>query len=196
MATPRRKDSPEGITALLQRMQGGDPDAVNELVPLVYDQLKQIARHQMRSRKRSHTLSPTALVHEIFLKLKKAGAVKSRDRAHFFAIAAQTMRWLLADNVRARHSEKRGGDQIARVEFDENQHTPPADDDLRMLEDALKKLETMDPRACRVVELRQLVGLSIQETADALGISPMTVKRDWLVAKAWLANELGIKPSE
>jgi RNA polymerase sigma factor (TIGR02999 family) len=193
MAAPQRKEPEEPITQLLRRLQDGDKQAFDDLLPIIYDKLKRIATNQLRGESGSHTLSPTALVHEAFLKLRESGSVSARDRSHFFAIAARTMRWLLVDHAKLKKSAKRGGYRAVRVAFDENRHSPAQEVDLGALEEALHKLEAQDARACRVVELRQLVGLSIEETAEALGTSPMTVKRDWLFAKAWLARELGTK---
>lgn len=193
MGAPARKIG--DLTTLLRRFQQGDQSAIEELLPLVYEHLKRIAANQMRAQSAGHTLSSTALVHEAFLRLRETNGLEARDRSHFYAIAARTMRWILADHGRAKGRTKRG-DGAAKVVFDENRHSP--DDGVGMveLEAALKKLERRDERLCRVVELRQLVGLSIEETAEALGVSPMTVKRDWSLAKAWLARELGIDPVE
>lgn len=192
MGVPKKKNEASAITSLLHSFQAGDNQALDTLMPLVYDQLKKVATNQLRSRPKG-TLSSTVLVHEVFVKLKEAGSVTAKDRTHFFAIAAQTMRWFLNDYARAKRREKRGGGEV-RLTFDEN--LMPAEEgsvDLMVLNDALKRLERQDPRLCRVVELRHLVGLSIDEVALILGISPMTVKRDWLLAKTWLARELDLK---
>lgn len=186
----QRKITTGRVTALLERAQSGDARALDDLIPLIYEQLKRIAKNQMRAQSPSHTLSPTGLVHEVFIKLKDAGEIVAKDRAHFFAIAARSMRWLLTDYARGKTSQKRGGQKGALIEFDENRHSKEAPVEPSALDAALERLERQDPRLCRVVELRQLVGLTIGETAEALGVSPMTVKRDWLAAKAWLAREL------
>jgi RNA polymerase sigma factor (TIGR02999 family) len=190
MGAPRHKP-PAEITALLHRHRDGDPDALAALMPIVYEKLRAIAARQMRAQSPAHTLSPTALVHEAFLKLQDHGELAVADRTHFFAIAARAMRWILTDHARAKHRDKRGGAERP-IPFDESVHSPAEPFDLGALERALKKLEAQDPRLCRVVELRQLVGLTIEQTADALGISPMTVKRDWTAARAWLTRELGL----
>lgn len=177
------------LTGLLEKHRAGDARALDDLVPLVYEQLKKIAKNQMRTQGEDHTLSPTGLVHEMFLKLRSAGEIAAKDRSHFFAIAARSMRWLLTDYARAKHRAKRGDGQV-KVELDENLAAATPDTDPALLSAALERLEQQDPRLARVVELRYLVGLTIEETAEILHISPMTVKRDWITAKAWLAREL------
>jgi RNA polymerase sigma factor (TIGR02999 family) len=162
-------------------------------MPLVYEGLKRLAAKQMGGRNPSRTLSPTGLVHDLFLRLHDAGELAIRDRIHFFAVAAQTMRWLLADEARAKGREKRGG-KAPVVAFDENFHSPLPEAPLVELDAALAKLQATQPRLCRIVELRHLAGLSIEETALALGISPVTVARDWKRAQAWLVRELSRTP--
>ncbi len=189
MGLPVKKDS-NSITQLIHQYQAGDSDALNALMPMVYDQLKKIATNQMKAQANSHTLSATALVHEAFLKLREAGELNINDRTHFFAVASKTMRWFLTDYARAKTRDKRGGKEAQRVLFEENELTSADGFDPSTLEEALKKLELQDARLCRIVELRFLVGLTIEETAEVLTISPATVKRDWLTAKAWLSREL------
>ena len=190
MGLPQKKETTD-ITSLLHRYQMGDPNALDALLPIVYEQLKKIASYQLKGQSKGNTLCATALVHEAFIKLRDAGEVAATDRTHFFAIAAKTMRWLLTDYARMKTRKKRGGNAVAhRVVFDDNLHRQEDGFDPSDLEEALTKLERQDPRLCRVVELRQLVGLTIEETAAALGVSPITVKRDWITAKAWLAREL------
>ncbi len=190
------KNETSHITSLLQRYQSGDPKALNSLMPLVYDELKKIAIQQMRAQSKSHTLSPTALVHEAFLKLSSAGEIEIRDRIHFFAIAAKTMRWFLADHARSKSRDKRGGKDFHRVELEDLQIAAPDGMELLPLTEALEKLETQDARLCQIVELRYLVGLSIDEIAGVLNVSPSTVNRDWIVAKAWLFRELNQKNTD
>lgn len=192
MGIPKKKSEPAEITSLLRSFQEGDRDALNALMPLVYDRLKRMATYQVRAQGAGFTLSATGLVHEVFVKLTESGELTAKDRAHFFAIAAHTMRWLLVDYARAKKREKRGGPDLHRVTFEEKIHAGQADDGVEAsrLCEALEKLEKQDPRLCRVVELRHLVGLTIEEVALILGVSTMTVKRDWHTAKAWLAREL------
>jgi RNA polymerase sigma factor (TIGR02999 family) len=181
------------LTALIHRYQGGDAEALHELMPLVYGEMKKIAAHQGRAA-RSQTLSSTSLVHEAFLRLHEAGDLVIQDRHHFYAIAARTMRWVLADHARAKSRGKRGGPAaLFPIAFDENAHSPEGGNpiDYAALQGALEALERHNPQMCRIFELRQLVGLSIEETAETLGLSARTVSRDWTRAKAWLARELG-----
>lgn len=185
-----KKSGPGDITSLLIDYRGGNPKALETLMPLVYEQLKRMAASRGRNFGSPATLSPTALVHEVFLKLREDDTLALNDRTHFFAVAAQSMRWLLTDHARAKTRDKRGGD-AQRVVFDESFHTPEAEGvDVKDLAEALAKLEKQDPRLCRVVELRQLAGLSLEEVAATLGVSTRTVKRDWVLAKAWLLREL------
>jgi RNA polymerase sigma factor (TIGR02999 family) len=159
-------------------------------VPLVYDELRRLARRALFGQGRDHTLQSTALVHEAYLRLVGRDAVQWDDRIHFFAVAAQLMRRILVDHARKHLAAKRGGDQVT-LSLDE--HLAPAKSrplDVVALDDALNELARMNPQHSRMIELRFLAGLSIEETAQAMGISPATVKRDWAVARAWLHREL------
>lgn len=179
------------VTRLLHEWQHGDEGVADRLMPLIYDELLGLARSYLRSERSDHTLEPAALVHEVFLRLVEQHSVTWQSRAHFFGIAARQMRRILVDHARRQHAVKRGGGQ-ARVTLDDDAQV--ADDptlDLLAVDEALTRLAALDERQARVVELRYFAGLEIQETAEALGISPATVKREWQVAKAWLARELG-----
>ncbi len=154
-------------------------------MPLVYQELRKLARSYLRAERPEHTLQPTALVNEAYLRLVDQRSVRWQNRRHFFGIAAQLMRRILVDHARKRQSEKRGGGD-ALIPFEEAKGVPVKARDLVALDDALKDFATIDPRSAKIVELRQFGGLSIDETADVLEISPATVKRDWTVAKAWL----------
>lgn len=179
------------ITVLLGRWSKGEQAAREELVPLVYEELRRLARYCLMGQRPDHTLQSAALVHEAYLRLVGHNSVRWDDRVHFFAVAGQLMRRILVDHARKKGAEKRGGEHIT-VALDE--HLAPAKQrelDVVALDDALNELARLDPQQCRVVELRFFAGLSIEETAQALGISPATVKRDWSVARAWLYRELG-----
>jgi RNA polymerase sigma-70 factor (ECF subfamily) len=158
----------------------------------VHDELRRLARRHMKREKPEHTLQPTALVNEAYLRLVNLKRLQWEDRNHFFAIAARLMRRILVDSARARRTHKRG-DGVSPVQI-EDVAAPPAESDpdhaLLELEKALLKLETMDARKARVVELRFFTGLSVEETGQVLGVSPRTIKRDWLFAKAWLSSQL------
>jgi RNA polymerase sigma-70 factor, ECF subfamily len=188
-------DSTE-ITRLLKAWGGGDDAALEKLAPKVYLELHRLARRQMRNQAPGHTLQSTALVHELFLRLVDARTSDWRDRAHFFAVSATAMRRILVDSARARHAVKRGG-QLQRAQHSDAINFDQIPDlgsdrsaELIALDDALGTLAAFDPRKARVVELRFFGGLSVEETAAALGISPQSVMRDWKLAKAWLMREL------
>ncbi|MEO1727563.1 MAG: ECF-type sigma factor [Bacteroidota bacterium] len=186
--------SSPAVTQLLHEWQGGDEAALDRLMPLVYDELRQRAHYHMRHERDGHTLSTTALVHEAFLNLAGDGPAAWENRAHFFAIASRVMRRVLIWYARQRNAAKRGGG-AARLSLDEAMLLTDARlDDLLALDDALERLERLDPRLCRVVECRHFGGLSVQETATALSISPATVKRDWQTARAWLRRALHDEP--
>ncbi len=176
---------PSDVTMLLNAWSDGKQDALDELMPLVYQELRKLARSYLRAERPEHTLQPTALVNEAYLRLVDQRNVRWQNRRHFFGIAAQLMRRILVDHARKRQSEKRGGGE-ALIPFEEAKGVPVKARDLVALDDALKDFATIDPRSAKIVELRQFGGLSIDETADVLEISPATVKRDWTVAKAWL----------
>lgn len=177
------------VTQLLQAWRDGEQTALERLIPLIYSELHQLARHYLRRERKGHTLQTSALVNEAFLRLIDQH-VGWQNRAHFFGIAARQMRRILVDYARHRGAEKRGGEQ-ERMELDEALDVAQSRDaELIALDDALKTLATFDPQQCRVVELRYFGGLTIEETAEALGISHATVEREWAMAKAWLRREL------
>ena len=177
-------------TALLRAWGGGDQAAFEALLPLVHDELRQIARRQMRKERQGHTLQPTALVNEAYLRLIEVKRMRWQNRAHFFAMAARVMRRILVNAARARGYQKRGGG-AQRVTLDEglaiSSEMPP---DLVALDDALTALAATEPRKAQVVELRFFGGLSVEETAEALHVSAVTVMRDWRFAKLWLLREM------
>ena len=182
-------DSGHSVTVLLARWKNGDRDALPELLPLVYNELRTIAHRHLRHERPDHTLQSTALVHEAYLRLAGQGPC-SENREHFVAIAANLMRQILVDHARQRRAAKRGPGY--RIEFDENLHTPANRAvDLLELDSALGKLCERDPQQSRIVELRFFGGLTVEETADVLGVSAATVKRDWAMAKAWLTRAMG-----
>jgi RNA polymerase sigma-70 factor, ECF subfamily len=174
------------VTQLLADVQTGQPDAAGQLMPLVYEELRQLARRQMRRERSDHTLQGTALVHEAYFRLVHQRERTWQNRTHFIRIAAQVMRRLLIDHARARRAAKREG-ELQRVPLEEPLLlTAEQSDELLALDEALERLAQFDARQSRVVELRFFGGLTVEETAEALGIAPKTVKRDWSVARAWL----------
>jgi RNA polymerase sigma factor (TIGR02999 family) len=189
-------DSSLPITDLLQAWGRGDPDALTQLTPLVYAQLRKLAGNQMRRERVGQELQTTALVHEAYLRLVRIGDLRWQDRTHFFAVSARIMRRILVDGARARRRVKRGGGAAYEA------HDGPFDFDrlaasktersseLCALDDALESLATVDARRAQVVELRFFGGLTVDETADVLSVSPQTVMRDWRLARAWLTREL------
>lgn len=178
------------VTTLLLDWSRGNQDALNQLLPLVYNELHSLAARQLRRERSGHTLQCTGLVHEVYLKLIDQQRVQWHDRNHFFAVASQTIRRILVSYARAHKASKRGGGETHLL-FDENIALPGRRDaNLLELDDALDALSKNDPQQGRIVELRFFGGLSIEETASVLNISPATVKRDWTVAKAWLYREL------
>jgi RNA polymerase sigma-70 factor (ECF subfamily) len=178
------------VTELLLAWSKGEQAALEKLAPLVYAELRRIAHRYMNRERRGHTLQTTELVNEAYLRLIDASQVRWQDRAHFFAISAQLMRRILVDFARSRGYIKRGGG-AHRATFDEALLVSPAPGpDLVALDDALKALAVKDARKCRVVELRFFGGLSVEETAEVLKVSPETVHRDWRLAKAWLARQM------
>jgi RNA polymerase sigma factor (TIGR02999 family) len=178
------------VTALLARWRAGDEKAMEALIPLVYEELHALARYYLRSERPNHTLQSTALVHEAYLRLVGHEPPALQNRAHFFGIAARLMREILIEQARAQLSAKRGGG-APRLALDAAMDiTDTPDVDVLRLDDALRELARMDERQNRIVELRFFTGLSIDETADVLGISPATVSREWTTARAWLHREL------
>lgn len=178
------------VSRLLKSSQEGNEVALSKLLPLVYDELHQLAARYMRRERRGQTLQTTALVHEAYVRLVKQRHLAWDNRGHFMAIAANLMRQILVERARARQTLKRGGAPI-RITYDESM-AAAADRsvDLLALDEALARLESIDPGRARIVELRFFGGLTVEETAQALGISPATVKRQWSVARAWLYREL------
>jgi RNA polymerase sigma factor (TIGR02999 family) len=181
---------PGNITQLLTKLTNGDREAESVLVPLVYGELKRLARRYMRLERPDHTLQGTALVHEAYLKLIDQRDVTWQNRAHFFGVAAQVMRHILTDHARARLAHKRGGAQ-QKISLDlALGFSPQQSKQLLELHEALERLSQLDPRQDRIVELKFFGGLTDEEVAEVLGISVRTAKRDWSVAKAWLYREL------
>jgi RNA polymerase sigma factor (TIGR02999 family) len=168
----------------------GNRQALDDLTPLVYDELRQMAKRHLQHERAEHTIQSTALVHEAYLKMVDQKRVALNDREHFFAVASRVMRQVLVSHARARGAAKRGAGQTL-LAFDDSIAVPEwRDVDLIALDDALETLSRMDPQQGRIVEMRFFSGLSIESTATVLGISPATVKRDWNVARAWLHHEL------
>jgi len=191
-----------GISALLRAWSDGDENALGRLVPLMNGELRRMAKRYMRGQRARQTLQTTALVHEAYLHLIDSKNANWRDRAHFFAVCAQIMRRILIDAARARAAQKRGGEvkqpnHATPVNLDEIPAvTPHRAAEFLALEDALTDLERMDPRKAKVVELRFFGGLSVEESAEVLKVSPQTVMRDWRLARVWLARELGASGKE
>jgi len=178
------------VTQLLARWTGGDPQALDTLLSLVYDELRRLARSYLQRERSDHTLQSTALVHEAYLRLVNQD-VSWQNRAHFFGIAAQMMRRVLVDHARSRNAAKRG-EGVCRVTLNEDiMGAGQRDVDVIALDKALTDLAAFDPQQSRIVELRFFAGLSIDDAAEVLTISPATVKREWAMAKAWLHREMG-----
>ncbi len=181
---------PGEVTGLLAEWQNGDRSALDRMIPLVYNELRAIAGRFLRRDRLSPTLQTTALVHEAYIRMVDQSGTDWRNRAHFFGIAAAIIRNILVERARSRRAAKRGGD-MPKLALDENLDAPkPRDLDLVALDDALLDLSRLDPQQSRIVELRFFAGLSIEETAEALGISASTVKRDWMLAKTWIFRTL------
>lgn len=186
------------VTQLLLRWRAGDQAALTALLPLVYEELRSLARRHLRHERGSHTLQRTALVHEAFLRMVEQKEVDWESRTQFYGIASQMMRRVLVDHARRRSAAKRG-DGAPHVDLDavlqdEGEELPPLAQetaiDFAAIDDALKRLEALDPQQGRLVELRFFGGLSIKETADVIGVSSATVKREWAIARAWLQREI------
>jgi RNA polymerase sigma-70 factor (ECF subfamily) len=187
--------SAENVTLLLSKLRDGDDGAAAKLMPVVYNELRRLAGAYMRRERPEHTLQPTALVHEAYLKLIDQRSIDWQSRSHFFGIAAQLMRRILIDHARSNLREKRGGGQKAVPLEDNFAFSPEQSEELIRLDEALDRLAGLDVRQSKIVELRFFGGLSVEQTAESLKISPKTVKRDWAVAKAWLHSELKQGPT-
>jgi RNA polymerase sigma-70 factor, ECF subfamily len=189
MSDPAAPDP--SVTTWLQRLRDGDPDALDRLLPLVYDELRVLAKSQLRGERPAHTLGATALVHEAYLRLSERNQLTPADRRHFFSIAAQAMRRVLIDYARRRNRKKRG-EGVDPEPLDDRMEflTKEAADELLAMDEALARLAHANERAARVVEQRFFAGLTLEETADVLGVSLKTVQRDWILARAWLRKEI------
>jgi len=190
--TVQERESPSGdITGLLVRWSQGDPGALDRLMPMIYAECRRIAAQQLRRENRDHTLDPTALVNELYLRLVDQRRATWENRAQFFGIAAQLMRRILVDYARARRATKRGG-SVLLVSLDAAADTPNDSrvEDVLAIDEALDRLTRLDLEQVRIIELRFFGGLTVEETARVVGRSPRTVKREWRLAKAWLYREL------
>lgn len=183
-------DSPGSVTRLLILWSEGDNSALDQLAPLVYQELERVARRYLRQERINHTLQTSDLVHEAFLKLIDQHSVRWQNRAHFFGIAASLMRRILVDYARFRSARKRRGDGLRISLSQADRLVQHPDVDLALLDEALTKLEAVDARMAKIVELRFFAGLSGEEAAEVLGISRSTLERDWAVARAWLRREI------
>ena len=190
--TNHSEDGPaEDVTALLVRWSRGDSDALDSLMPIIYAECRRIAARQLALERRDHSLDPTALVHELYLRLVDQRRSSWENRAQFFGVAARLMRRVLVDHARARHAEKRGGGAVF-VSLDAAADTPDGSrvGDVLAIDEALERLAAHDPEQVQIVELRYFAGLTVEETARVVGRSSRTVKREWRLAKAWLYQEL------
>ncbi len=181
---------PSNVTRLLARMADGDPDAMDRLLPLVYEELRDLARREMRREREGHTLGATAVVHEAYLRLAELEEISWQGRAHFFGAAAMAMRRVLIGYARSRNALKRGSGVVPTPIEDVVVAAKERPGELLALDEALTRLAELNPRQARVVECRFFAGMNIDETAEALGISNATVRRDWAMARAWLNREL------
>jgi len=180
------------VTGLLLSWRQGDAGALDRLVPLVYDELRRVARRHLRRERPGHSLQATALVHEVYLRLVDVDRMTLKSRTHFFAVAARLMRQILVDHARRKGAGKRGGG-VTMMSLDEvSPAAQTSNVDVLALDQALDALSSFDPQQCRVVELRFFAGLNIDEAAEALGISTATVEREWAMAKAWLYQRLSV----
>jgi RNA polymerase sigma factor (TIGR02999 family) len=180
------------VTNLLANWYAGDDMALRAAVPLVYDELRRVAHHYLRNERPDHTLQSTALVHEAYLRLEKQGAAQFQNRNHFLAICAQLMRQILVEYARNRNAAKRDGG--FRLTLDDNLELKARSVDMVALDDALNELAKLDQKQSQIVELRFFGGLSIEETSDALNLSPTTVKRQWATARLWLHHQMSKAP--
>jgi RNA polymerase sigma factor (TIGR02999 family) len=186
------RQADQDVTGLLQQWQAGDAEAMERLLPLVYNELRRVARARLRDERAGHTLQATALVHEAYLRLMGHRTPTPHNRTHLFAMAARLMREILVDHARRKAAGKRGGTATV-IALDESIAAPEiATVDLLALDEALTELHVLDPRLCRVVELKFFAGLNIDEVAHALDVSTATVERDWTVSRAWLHQRLSL----
>jgi len=181
---------PATITQLLIRWRGGDRAALDELAPHVYSELRRLAKYYLRQERPGHTLQASDLVHEAYLRLVDEKEIGWQNRAHFFGIAAVRMRHILVEHARGRQAAKRGGGEYRLSLSEADRLAEKRDVNLLALDDALRRLEAMDGQKARIVELRYFGGLTIEETAEVLKLSPATIKRDWSMARAWLRSEI------
>jgi RNA polymerase sigma-70 factor (ECF subfamily) len=181
---------PIDVSSVLAEIAAGEDDATERLMPLVYDQMRQIAQRLLRHESPGHTLQPTALVNEAFLRLAGKNNIDWQGKTHFFAIGAKVMRRVLVDHARGKRAQKRGGEQCRIPLSDELCVSNRNDEDVLAIEEALEKLEDLDARQAKVVELRFYGGLTVEEVAEALGVSKRTIESDWTMVRAWLRREL------
>lgn len=184
-----REPPPQSVSQLLDKWKAGDREALDALVPLIYNELRGLAHHYLQGERSGHTLQTTALVHEAYMRLAKQGPFQTQNREHFVAVAARLMRQILVDYARSHRAAKRGAE--CRVEMEEDLELPQQRGaDVIALDDALNQLSQIDPQQSRIVELRFFGGLTTEEISEVLGISVATIGRDWNMAKAWLSREL------
>lgn len=183
-------DSSSQVTLLLSRWRAGDREALDALMPLVYEELRHLARHYLKQERPDHTLQSTALVHEAYVRLLGQSPPEWKSRAHFFGVAAKLMRQILVDHARGHRAAKRGGNSLKLTLNDGLVGRKGKDLDLLALDEALTNLAQLSPQQCQIVELRFFSGLTIEDTSEVLGISPATVKRNWTTARAWLFREM------
>ena len=188
MGAPLPELPPNIVTQLLASWHAGDEDALRSVIPLMYDELRRVAHRYLRQERPGHTLQSTALVHEAYLRLEKQGTVRFQNRQHFLAIFAYLMRQILIEYGRAQRAEKRDGG--IRVVLDDAIGSKMRDVNIVALDDALTELDELNPEQCRIVVLRFMAGLTIEETAEAMGSSPATVKRHWETARLWLHRQI------
>ncbi|HMK21794.1 MAG TPA: sigma-70 family RNA polymerase sigma factor [Terriglobales bacterium] len=187
--------SPDQVTQLLVRWRGGDRQALDALMPMVYDELRRLAHYYLQRERSDHTLQSTALVHEAYMRMLGQKLPDWQNRAHFFGVAARLMRQILVEYARGHQAAKRGGD-VCKVTLDEGSLVPQKSDvDVILLDDALQDLAKLDEQQSRIVELRFFAGLSIDDTSEILGISPATVAREWTTARIWLHREISRRTS-
>ena len=188
-------EAPQGeVTVLLDAWRNGDPEALNKVMPMVYAELHRIARRAWSQQQHNNTLQPTALINEAYLKLANAESASFKDRCHFFAVACSAMRQILVNHAKSRLTGKRGGAR-PNLSLEDVQPVHQEAAEIVALHEALEALQTVDPRKSKLVEMRYFGGLSIEETAEALGVSVRTVNRDWRLARSWLIREMNRQSS-